>query len=256
MIIRRNALTIAILTALAGTASASEAPANVEEMVVTGVRTDAPLNVSTNPKAPRQPVPAHDGADYLKTIPGFNVIRKGGTDGDPMFRGMAASRVNILLDGESLLGGCGMRMDPPTAYVFPEAYDRITVIKGPQSVTHGPGNSAATVMFERDSKRLEEAGWKGQRVGDRRQLRARRRGAARGRRHAAGICRADRHARAVRQLRGRQRQRGALALRAPERQRRARLDAGREHQPGTQRRAQRRRGSLRGPHDGRRRVRA
>ena len=33
------------------------------------------------------------------------------------------------------------------------------MIKGPQSVTHGPGNSAATVMFERDSKRLEETGW-------------------------------------------------------------------------------------------------
>jgi len=77
------------------------------------------------------------------------VIRKGGTDGDPVFRGMAASRVNVLVDGEQLLGGCGMRMDPPTAYVFPEAYDRIVVVKGPQTVLRGPGNSAATVSFER-----------------------------------------------------------------------------------------------------------
>jgi iron complex outermembrane receptor protein len=142
-------------------AHASHADEGLEEIIVTAVHMRKPLQVTTDPALPRQPLPAHDGADYLKTIPGFNVIRKGGTDGDPMFRGMAASRINILLDGESLLGGCGMRMDPPTAYVFPEAYDRITVIKGPQSVTHGPGNSAATVMFERDSKRLEEAGWKG-----------------------------------------------------------------------------------------------
>jgi len=28
-----------------------------------------PLLVTTDPRAPRQPVPAHDGADYLKTIP-------------------------------------------------------------------------------------------------------------------------------------------------------------------------------------------
>ena len=77
-------------------------------------------------------MPAHDGADYLKTIPGFSVIRKGGTDGDPVFRGMAGSRLNILLDGEQILGGCGNRMDPPTAYVFPESYDKITVLKGPQ----------------------------------------------------------------------------------------------------------------------------
>lgn len=48
-----------------------------EEMVVTGVKMEAPLNVVTDPKAPRQPLPAQDGADYLKTIPGFSVIRKG-----------------------------------------------------------------------------------------------------------------------------------------------------------------------------------
>ena len=55
---------------------------------------------------------------YSKNIPGFSVIRKGGTDGDPVFRGMAASRLSILLDGETILGGCGNCMDPPTAYVF------------------------------------------------------------------------------------------------------------------------------------------
>ncbi len=153
MIIHRKALTLAILAAMAGTTAASEAPVTLEEMVVTGVRTDAPLNVSTNPKAPRQPVPAHDGADYLKTIPGFSVIRKGGADGDPIFRGMAGSRLSMLVDGETVLGGCGHRMDPPTAYIFPEAYDSIQVIKGPQSVQHGPGNSAGVVLFERNQTR-------------------------------------------------------------------------------------------------------
>src|SRR5690554_5887322 len=83
------------------------------------------------------------------TAPGFSVIRKGGTDGDPVFRGMAASRLSILLDGEAILGGCGSRMDPPTAYVFPEAYESVTILKGPQSVKHGSGSSAGVVMFER-----------------------------------------------------------------------------------------------------------
>ena len=128
-------------------------------MVVTAPQSTEPLTVKTNPKKPRQPVPAHDGADYLKTIPGFSVIRKGGTDGDPVLRGMAGSRLNILLDGEQILGGCGGRMDPPTAYVFPASYDRITVLKGPQTVLYGPGNSAGTVLFERSIKR-EQAGVK------------------------------------------------------------------------------------------------
>ena len=124
------------------------------EVVVTAPQMSAPLIVVTDPKAPRQPVPAHDGADYLKTIPGFSVVRKGGTDGDPVFRGMAGSRLNIAMDGQQILGGCGGRMDPPTAYIFPAEYDRITLIKGPQTVLYGPTSSAGTVLFERSTERV------------------------------------------------------------------------------------------------------
>ncbi|MEW5904144.1 MAG: TonB-dependent copper receptor [Pseudomonadota bacterium] len=134
----------------------------LDEVVVTAPHSSQPLQVKTDPKKPRQPVPAHDGADYLKTIPGFSIIRKGGTDGDPVLRGMAGSRLNILLDGEQILGGCGGRMDPPTAYVFPAAYDRITVLKGPQTVLYGPGNSAGTVLFERSIDRAAQDGTHGQ----------------------------------------------------------------------------------------------
>lgn len=122
----------------------------MSEVIVTAPRMLIPLEVVTDPKAPRQPVPAHDGADYLKSIPGFSVIRKGGSDSDPVFRGMAGSRISILTDGENLLGGCGMRMDPPTAYIFPSSYDSIRLLKGPQAVLWGPTGSAATVLFERD----------------------------------------------------------------------------------------------------------
>ncbi|XOV90626.1 MAG: TonB-dependent copper receptor [Pseudomonadota bacterium] len=129
---------------------------DLEEMVVTAVRTASPLEIVTDPKSPRQPLPANDGADYLKSIPGFSVIRKGGTDGDPLLRGMGGSRLSILVDGEVILGGCSNRMDPPTAYVFPETFDTIRVIKGPQSVRHGPGNSAGAVLFEQNFFRPAE----------------------------------------------------------------------------------------------------
>ena len=135
------------------TGSATEQKSSLSQIIVTAPHMAAPLKVVTNPKAPRQPVPAHDGADYLKTIPGFSVIRKGGTDGDPVLRGMAGSRLNITVDGQHIMGGCGGRMDPPTAYIFPAEYDKITVIKGPQSVLYGPGSSAGTVLFERNTRR-------------------------------------------------------------------------------------------------------
>jgi iron complex outermembrane receptor protein len=154
------------LIALTGSAASAVPPAsapasepapdtvNLSPVVVTAPSSRQPLVVTTDPKAPAQPMPAHDGADILKNIPGFCVIRKGGADGDPVLRGMAGSRLGVQIDGECIFGGCGNRMDPPTAYVFPAAYDRITVLKGPQSVLHGPGNSAGVVLFERDYRRL------------------------------------------------------------------------------------------------------
>lgn len=159
MIHSRRALAAAISLIMAQFACANDNQL-LEEIVVTGARMDEPLTVVTDPKAPRQPLPANDGADYLKTIPGFSVIRKGGTDGDPVFRGMAGSRLSLVMDGESMLGGCSNRMDPPTAYIFPETYDSIKIVKGPQSVQYGPGNSAGVVLFEREHYRLAEAGWK------------------------------------------------------------------------------------------------
>ncbi|WP_243677168.1 TonB-dependent receptor plug domain-containing protein [Sodalis glossinidius] len=86
------------------------------------------------PKIPRQPVPASDGADYLKTIPGFAVVRNGGTNGDQVFRGMFGSRLRMLLDGGEMLGACSSRMDSPSAYISPESFDIVSLTKGPQTV--------------------------------------------------------------------------------------------------------------------------
>ncbi|MFZ5472976.1 MAG: TonB-dependent receptor plug domain-containing protein, partial [Pseudomonadota bacterium] len=143
---RLQPLTCLVLATLAVPALA-DAPNLLGEVVVTAPRMAEPLTVSLDPRAPQQPVPANDGASFLKNVPGFSMIRKAGTDGDPVLRGLAGSRLNVLLDGADFHGGCGMRMDPPTAYVFPEAFDQVTVIKGPQTVLYGNGNSAGVVLF-------------------------------------------------------------------------------------------------------------
>jgi len=143
-----RASTALILAAIAATAWAEDATYSLDEVVVTAPAMSEPLTVVNDPKTPQQPLPANDGAAFLKNIPGFSMIRKGGTDGDPVLRGLAGSRLNILVDGAEFLGGCGMRMDPPTAYIFPETFDKVTVIKGPQTVLHGNGNVAGVVLFE------------------------------------------------------------------------------------------------------------
>lgn len=164
---KSTALALALAAALVSAAQAADlasavqpdvASQTLDPVVVTAPAPIASLTVVVDPKAPYQPVPASDGADFLKSIPGFSVIRKGGSNGDPMLRGMAGSRLNVLVDGGQIGGGCPSRMDPPTAYISPELFDRVTVIKGPETVLYGPGNSAGTVLFDRDFKRYDAPG--------------------------------------------------------------------------------------------------
>ena len=132
--------------------------AELSPMVITGVAQQSPLTVVTDPKIPRQPVPASDAGDYLQTIPGFSAVRGGGSNSDPVFRGMFGSRLKLLANGAEMLGACPSRMDSPSSYITPENYDALTVIKGPQTVLWGPGNSAATILFERDPEDFSELG--------------------------------------------------------------------------------------------------
>ena len=138
--------------------NSSDAVLQLAPVVVTAVQQSSPLTIVADTKDARQPVPASDATDYLKTIPGFSAIRSGGSNGDPVLRGMFGSRINLLANGGQMLGACPNRMDAPSSYIAPETYDRLTVIKGPQSVRWGPGASAGTVLFEREPERFEEPG--------------------------------------------------------------------------------------------------
>lgn len=139
----------------------SDKKLNDADVITVTAPLHSPLVIVTSPKAPRQPVPASDGADYLKTIPGFSQIRNGGTNGDVVFRGMFGSRIKILTDGAETLGACPSRMDAPTSYISPESFDLLTVVKGPQSVLWGAGASAGTILFERQPSHFDQAGIKG-----------------------------------------------------------------------------------------------
>ncbi|MGG2399081.1 TonB-dependent copper receptor [Pseudomonas sp. SH1-B] len=126
--------------------------------VITAVQQVSPLTVLANPKDARQPVPASDAADYLKTIPGFSAIRSGGSNSDPVLRGLFGSRLLLLTDGGQMLGACPARMDSPSSYISPETYDQLTVTKGPQTVIWGPGASAGVVRFDRAPEQFGELG--------------------------------------------------------------------------------------------------
>ncbi|MBC6488073.1 TonB-dependent copper receptor [Aeromonas hydrophila] len=140
-------------------AAGQEPVQQLEPMVVVASRPASTLEVTLDPKKPGSPMPAADGAGYLKNVTGMSMVRKGGLGGDPVLRGMGMSRLNVQMDGGMLAGGCGGRMDPPTAYVFPQSFDRIRVLKGPQSLEQG-ATLAGTVLFERDRPEFTAPGVK------------------------------------------------------------------------------------------------
>lgn len=130
-----------------------------EHVIVTGESMVSPGVWVIDTKKPRQPLPAHDGGDFLKTLAGFSATRSGGASSEPLFRGMGASRLTIVNDSQMMQGGCSNRMDPPTAYITPQSYDSVTIIKGPQSVRFA--GSAATILFEREPLRFSQPGYEG-----------------------------------------------------------------------------------------------
>jgi iron complex outermembrane receptor protein len=111
--------------------------------------------VILDPRAARQPVPASDGADYLSSVPGFAAIGNGGTNGDPVFRGIGGGRLRVLSNGATLQGACGARMDAPTAYLSPETFEAVHIVKGPGTVRWGPVALAGTVRFDRATARFD-----------------------------------------------------------------------------------------------------
>ncbi|MGX5219059.1 TonB-dependent copper receptor [Pseudomonas segetis] len=157
------AVFLSTLSALATAADSNTLSTNGTEIVlppkvITAVQQSSPLTIIANPKDARQPVPASDATDYLKTIPGFSAIRSGGTNGDTVLRGMFGSRLNLRTNGGLMIGACPFRMDAPSSYISPETFDKLTVIKGPQTVIWGPGASAGTVLFDREPENFAQLG--------------------------------------------------------------------------------------------------
>src|SRR5574343_1568438 len=126
---KKSILFLALGSALGMPTAQAADITQLDEVVVTGVSISRPLIMETDPRHPRQPAPAADGGSLLKSIPGFSASRKGGSAADPLLRGLGGSRLAILADEGVGYGGGGGRMETPTAYLFPDAYDRLEVIK-------------------------------------------------------------------------------------------------------------------------------
>ena len=95
-----------------------------------------------------------DIANSFLQIPGFSVAKKGGGGTEVFYRSQGAGRLPIFVNGSNLKGGCGGRMDTTLTYVFPQNYNSVTLIKGPQDVRYGT-MIAGGILFDRETLRLK-----------------------------------------------------------------------------------------------------
>ncbi len=149
-------LPLAAALSQAWAAPVAEETAELSPVTVTGTQQQKANTVKFNPKATLQPLPAGDGADLLQSVPNMSIIRKGGSSGDPLFRGLGGSRLAINADDQFVYGGCSNRMDPPTSYIHPSTFDEVIVTKGPQTVTQGMGLISGSVHFVRKDPTFHE----------------------------------------------------------------------------------------------------
>lgn len=149
------AAAVAGILAHSAGAAQNEEQAVIHSEVLGEVTVTAPAEEPATLIIETADLPAVRGtADLLRDLPGVSGSRMGGHGIDPVIRGLSQTQLNVLLDGAYVHGGCPNRMDPPTAYAPATGYERITVIKGVQTLEYGGGGPGGTILLERVTPRF------------------------------------------------------------------------------------------------------
>ncbi|HIJ48473.1 MAG TPA: TonB-dependent receptor plug domain-containing protein, partial [Gammaproteobacteria bacterium] len=154
---KKSSISLAILFAIHGQIAAADGRVMAEILVEGSVLTASSKAMAGGPLDAEELSglgATADGGELMSNISGISVRRIGGHGFDPVVRGQQQNRLNIVLDGAFVHAGCPNRMDPPSSYAALETYDKVTIIKGGQSVEHGAGAPGATVLFDRTTQPL------------------------------------------------------------------------------------------------------
>ncbi len=154
---RYNRTAAAVLCALAsGSAVFADERSSAMELLDTIKVEGDGFNPAMTPIDTEQLSPGRESGDALRDLLGVSGSRMGGHGTDVSIRGQSQTRINVLLDGAYVHGGCPNRMDPPTAYAATGNYEEVTVIRGVQTLEYGGGGSGGTILFERVTERFDD----------------------------------------------------------------------------------------------------
>ena len=101
-------------------------------------------------------MPARDVGDILRSQPNVSGIRKGGSNLDPVVRGLKFSQLNVQTNtGQKIEGGCPNRMDPAASHIDINDVTRIEILKGPYALRYGPNFGAVLNLITEKARPYE-----------------------------------------------------------------------------------------------------
>ncbi len=89
-----------------------------------------------------------DTAALLQDVPGVSLYGAGGVSSLPSIHGLADDRLRITVDGMDFIATCPNHMNPPLAYLDPNAVSKIKVYAGITPVSVGGDSIGGTIVAE------------------------------------------------------------------------------------------------------------
>ncbi len=89
-----------------------------------------------------------DTAFLLRDVPGLSLAGGGGVSGLPVVHGLADDRVNVLINGMTIVSACANHMNPPTSYLSPAMVGSVRVMAGITPVSQGGDSIGGTIAIE------------------------------------------------------------------------------------------------------------
>jgi len=99
--------------------------------------------------------PSTDLVDALRDLPGVNVMRRGGTNFEPVVYGLRETQIAMIVDSTRTFAAGPARMDSELSHVEPGHIDGVRVVTGPYALTEGAGAFAAIVVGTPDVPRFD-----------------------------------------------------------------------------------------------------
>lgn len=113
------------------------------------LRVDAPLEAVAPVAAEAVEPDRVAGADLiagLRETPQVSVIRRGGTNFEPVVQGLRETQLAMVVDGTRTFAAGPARMDSELSHVDPGSIDTVSVVTGPYALEEGAGAMAAIIV--------------------------------------------------------------------------------------------------------------